>query len=313
MKLSIIIPAYNVEQYIEKCLVSCIDQDIPQSDYEIIVVNDGSPDGSLAIAERVAATATNITVVSQENGGLSAARNKGLSLAKGEYVWFIDSDDWIEKNCLAELTALMNGTDVIHIGHNLVYSSHIVTQTPKELNPGESIIRRGFLRPAQFYIMRREFLKSNNLNFKEGIYHEDTEFTPRMLYICKSIYIHKVNIYYYLQRENSIMSTPNPKRGFDLLIVAESLYKFRNDVVSKEYHKYFNKLIASCINASLNIISQSSSEKKKQWTCEIKKHKHLFKAMLGCNKLKYKLQGATFLATPARCIISVYKLMTITK
>lgn len=313
MKLSIIIPAYNVEQYIEKCLTSCIEQDIPQSDYEIIVVNDGSPDGSLAVAERVAATATNITVVSQENGGLSAARNKGLSLAKGEYIWFIDSDDWIEKNCLAALTAQLDGTDVIHIGHCLSYSSHTIVNTPKEIAQGESIIKRGFLRPAPFYIMRLEFLKSNDLNFKEGIYHEDTEFTPRMLYLCKSLKVHQHSIYYYLQRENSITTTVNPKRGFDLLIVAESLYKFRNDVVTEEYHKYFNKLIASCINASLNVISKSSREKKKQWTCEIKKHKHLFKAMLGCNKLKYKFQGAAFLATPARCIISVYKLMTITK
>ena len=98
MKISLIIPVYNVEQYLEKCLLSCLDQDLPQSDYEIIVVNDGSPDGSLAIAERIAATATNITVVSQENGGLSAARNTGLEIAKGKYVWFIDSDDTIKKN-----------------------------------------------------------------------------------------------------------------------------------------------------------------------------------------------------------------------
>ncbi|MBR2458402.1 MAG: glycosyltransferase [Bacteroidaceae bacterium] len=313
MKLSIIIPVYKVEQYIEKCLVSCLEQDIPHTDYEIIVVNDGSPDKSLQIAEDIASKVVNMCIISQPNGGLSVARNAGLKVAKGEYVWFIDSDDWIEKNCLAALIAQMDGTDVIHIGHCLSYSSHTIVCIPKEIAQGESIIKRGFLRPAPFYIMRLEFLKSNDLNFKEGIYHEDTEFTPRMLYLCKSLKVHQHSVYYYLQRENSITSTVNPKRGFDLLIVAESLYKFRNDVVSIEYHKYFNKLIASCINASLNVISKSSREKKKQWTCEIKKRKHLFKAMLGCNKLKYKLQGAAFLATPARCIISVYKLMTITK
>ena len=99
MKLSIIIPMYNVEPYIEKCLLSCLNQNIPHADYEIIVVNDGSPDGSLGIARRIASTVDNMLIVSQENGGLSAARNKGLSYAKGEYVWFVDSDDWIEENC----------------------------------------------------------------------------------------------------------------------------------------------------------------------------------------------------------------------
>lgn len=96
VKLSIIIPVYNVELYIEKCLQSCLSQDIPYDEYEIIVVNDGSPDGSLAIAESIAKTTTNMTIISQKNGGLSAARNTGMSVAKGEYIWFVDSDDWIE-------------------------------------------------------------------------------------------------------------------------------------------------------------------------------------------------------------------------
>ena len=96
MILSIIIPVYKVELYLEKCLYSCLNQDIPREDYEIIVVNDGSPDKSLQIAERIAAIETNIVVISQENGGLSVARNTGLLRAKGKYVWFVDSDDWIE-------------------------------------------------------------------------------------------------------------------------------------------------------------------------------------------------------------------------
>lgn len=313
MKLSIIIPVYNVEQYIEKCLTSCLEQDIPQSDYEIIVVNDGSPDGSLAIAERIAATATNITVISQPNGGLSAARNAGLKAAKGEYIWFVDSDDWIEENCLKGLTESFCDNDIIKIGHSLIYTDRIDTNVPKSANSGKELIKRGFLRPAPFYIMRLSFLKEHSLSFTVGIYHEDTEFTPRMLYLCKKFAVYPKTLYNYLQRENSIMSTPNPKRGFDLLVVAESLYKFRNEVTAKEYHKYFNDLVASCINASLNVISKSSREKKKQWTGEIKKYRHLFKAMLCCNKLRYKIQGAIFLATPPCCIIAIYKLMSFTK
>ena len=98
MILSIIIPVYNVEKYVEKCIRSCENQDIPKENYEVIVVNDGSPDGSLAIVERLANEFSNIKVINQENKGLSMARNTGLEAAKGEYVWFVDSDDWIEEN-----------------------------------------------------------------------------------------------------------------------------------------------------------------------------------------------------------------------
>lgn len=89
LKLSIIIPVYNVAPYVEKCLRSCAEQDIPSEDYEIIVINDGTPDNSLEIVERVAKDYPNIIIHSQDNAELSAARNKGLSLAKAKYVWFV--------------------------------------------------------------------------------------------------------------------------------------------------------------------------------------------------------------------------------
>ena len=106
MKLSIIIPVYNVEQYLKTCLDSVLHQNIAISEYEVIVVNDSSPDGSLAIAEEYARKNSNIKIVTRPNGGLSAARNTGLEHALGEYVWFVDSDDWIEENCLSRLLSI---------------------------------------------------------------------------------------------------------------------------------------------------------------------------------------------------------------
>lgn len=100
MKLSIIIPTYNVQDYLERCISSCLNQNIDINSYEIIVVNDGSQDKSLSIAQKLAAVYNNISIISQSNAGLSAARNKGLSLAQGEYVWFIDADDAIKTNSL---------------------------------------------------------------------------------------------------------------------------------------------------------------------------------------------------------------------
>lgn len=309
MKLSIIIPAYNVEQYIEKCLTSCLEQDIPQSDYEIIVVNDGSPDNSLAVAERVAATATNITVVSQENGGLSAARNKGLSLAKGEYIWFIDSDDWIEKNCLSSLTRLMDGADFIVIGSKKIWTDRQELCYPQNADSGKELLRKGIQQPAPFYIMKREFLKTNDLKFKQGIYHEDMEFTPRMVYLADKIHTIKDCVYCYWQRENSITTTPNPKRAFDLLEVTDSLFRFKNEYVMPELQYVYDNIISLGLNNALSIISQSSKEKQKEWLNALKEHKHIIKELTMSTKPKYKMQGYIYRITPINWSISIYKLM----
>ena len=312
MKLSIIIPVFNVERYVEKCLRSCLAQDIPYSDYEIIVVNDGSIDGSLTVVERIAKSATNITVISQENRGLSAARNTGLQAAKGEFVWFVDSDDWIEKNCLKGLTDSFGDNDVIKIGHSLVYFDKIITHIPKAVETGKELIMRDFLRPAPFYIMRLGFLKEHSLSFTVGIYHEDTEFTPRMLYLCKNLAVYPHSLYKYLQRENSITTTVNPKRAFDLLKVAQSLFNF-NKSVSNDCKPYFNDLVARCINSSLTIITKTEKDSKKKWIETIKNHKHLLNAMRKSSKTKYKVQGSMFLCCPACCVIGLYKLMSIAK
>lgn len=105
MKLSIIVPIYGVEQYLRKCVDSLLAQDLPSSEYEIILVDDGSPDGCPAICDQYAAEHDNIRVIHRENGGLSAARNSGIEVAQGEYIMFVDSDDYIEPNVLGGLMA----------------------------------------------------------------------------------------------------------------------------------------------------------------------------------------------------------------
>lgn len=106
MFLSMIIPVYNTEKYLAECLDSCLAQDFPYDDYEIICVNDGSKDGSLDILRSYEARYPNIIVIDQPNGGVSAARNAGLDAARGDYIWFIDADDFIQESVLAEIKAL---------------------------------------------------------------------------------------------------------------------------------------------------------------------------------------------------------------
>ncbi|MFK1669245.1 glycosyltransferase family 2 protein [Bacteroides fragilis] len=111
--LSIVIPVYNVELYIERCLLSCLNQDLSISQYEIILIDDGSPDSSIDKISKWL-DRKNITLLTQPNSGLSVARNNGLLHAKGKYVWFVDSDDWILENCLQEIAGYMvAGIDII--------------------------------------------------------------------------------------------------------------------------------------------------------------------------------------------------------
>ena len=130
MKLSIVIPMYGVEKYIEKCLMSCINQDVNLGqDYEIICINAGSKDKSAEIAKQIAVDYEGVQVIDQENGGLSVARNNGLRMAKGDYVWFVDSDDWIEENCISSIIkALSSFPDMLTIQCNLVSEDSNILQ-----------------------------------------------------------------------------------------------------------------------------------------------------------------------------------------
>lgn len=101
--LSMILPAYNVEKYIENCIESCEKQDIPHERYEILVVNDGSTDGTLDVVRTLSAKYSNIKILNQQNQGVSVARNNGFNEARGKYIWFIDPDDEISTNCLSAL------------------------------------------------------------------------------------------------------------------------------------------------------------------------------------------------------------------
>lgn len=103
MFLSFIVPVYNTEAYIGECLQSLLEQDLPKEAYEIICVNDGSRDGSLAVLQQFAQEYPNVVVIDKENGGVATARNAGLAAAVGDYIWFVDSDDFIKKNILGRL------------------------------------------------------------------------------------------------------------------------------------------------------------------------------------------------------------------
>lgn len=313
LRLSIIVPVYNVEQYIKKCLISCLDQDLDKSEYEIIVVDDGSKDKSAEIVKDIAQNTSNIILIHQKNGGLSSARNTGLAMAKGEYVWFVDSDDWIKSNCLKYLTNTVckNDLDVLCFG---VDYYHTPTHIDSSMSPttqdgvvmsGEDFITKVHMIPAAWVALyRRKFLICNNLRFLEGILHEDQEFTPRAYCLAHRImYVHR-HEYVYLQRQGSIMkSNRNAQRCLDLLTIADSLYAFtmrylqKNSAARASMFQRINFIFCqSLIYYNKKILSLSDYEKKPYYP--------LFTQGLPCKlAFKYKLANISL-----KLYLIIYKL-----
>ena len=226
-KLSIIVPIYNVEQYLRKCVDNLLQQDY--DNYEIILVDDGSPDGCPQMCDNYAAEHHNIRVVHRENGGLSAARNSGIEVAKGEYIMFVDSDDYIEPNVLGKLMEQVEREklDVLHFDYQNVRlvkdegvnglmceRKYEVFQPYKFPHPvekrtdvvsGEHYLneRMGYGCYAWQFVINREVTGA----FTPGIHFEDTEWLPRMMLAAKRVNSTTRKVYNYFWREGSITLT----------------------------------------------------------------------------------------------------------
>lgn len=236
MKFSIIIPVYNVEKYLRECLDSVLNQTF--ADWNAICVNDGSTDGSAAILEEYGNKDNRFRIISQPNGGLSAARNTGLKAATGEYVLFLDSDDWIEDNALEILSNDLDDEDM------LCFSGRRYFERKGLYHDADMLKERSYVSGMDYYnenalqsrdfafvcvvlrAYRRTFLIENCLWFKEGIYHEDNLFTPIACYYAKKVRQVSDCLYDYRVRANSITTTGNVKRLRDLTGTANSLASF---------------------------------------------------------------------------------------
>ncbi|MDR2979037.1 MAG: glycosyltransferase [Bacteroidales bacterium] len=309
MKLSIIIPVFNVEQYVKKCLLSVTTQDISRDNCEIIVVNDGSTDNSLALAEQIAADQNNMTVVSQENRGLSAARNRGLSLAKGDYVWFVDSDDWIGEDCLRKIIPLLNeNIDCLTFKYNeyIDTARNRVMGLPfKGCQSGIELMRMYKIStPVPFTIFRKSLFSNHNLSFHEGIYHEDSELVPKLYYYAQtSVFLDEV-CYYYFQREGSIMSSFSLKKALDILLVNENLISFAGNMIeNKSERSIFYYRIGLNVNTLLSRLNQLSENEWKQISSILLKKRDMFVTMIRSRKIKYKWEGLSFLLAPKATLL----------
>lgn len=265
MKLSIIIPVYNVEDYLVKCLNSCVLQNVDKSEYEIIVVNDGSKDNCANIIAHYDWKGCNHIVITQKNQGLSMARNNGVKVAQGDYVWFVDSDDWISKNSLQLLLPLLDSnTDIIcQRAYYKNYGEKIVLAEKKGFyESGQEMLQNDYDVMAVLYIYKREFFNNLGFAFEPNIYHEDTQFTPRAVYLSRKIKCINTPIYHYLQRGGSIMSLHNPKKVYDQIKILKDLFAFCNERVRKDERKGWIGHLMSGLILNILLLAKQIDDKK---------------------------------------------------
>ena len=218
IKLSIIVPIYGVEQYLRKCVDSLLAQDLPSSEYEIILVDDESPDACPKICNEYAIAHENIRVIHQENGGLSAARNSGIEIAQGDYLMFVDSDDYIEpidfRNVNEKYEEFHPNKDPkrdVDLSESVVDGETFLNE---RLGPGcyacQFILRRDLIINNYTSNIKHNTSEKSCCLFTEGIYFEDTDWTPRMLLRASRVASTPMVVYNYLWRTGSITLPTDP-------------------------------------------------------------------------------------------------------
>ncbi len=316
IKVSVIIPIYNVEKYIEQCMESVVNQTL--KDIEIIIVNDGTKDNSMKIIEKYLSD-SRVIVINKENGGLSSARNTGLKIANGEYIYFIDSDDFIELTMLEELYNNSEKADIVF--------SDIIFYDDKTKSKKYSEIKLSFekkLDKGSYFldtipivvwnkIYRNEYLKKLGLTFIEGIIYEDNDFTVKAVFQANKVkYVKNFHYYYRINRDGSIMANSKKwkeekknKEGNLLKInsqkaVIEDIEKFYQELekIINSYEKIILKLfeldyIVELLEISKDSYSLSEAVKKfekilkENWNLLSLKEKKAIKIKL--NKVLNKL------------------------
>lgn len=236
-KVSVIIPVYKVEKYLKRCIESVVNQSY--KNIEIILVNDGSPDKCGEICDAYAKIDSRIKVIHKENGGLSSARNAGLDIASGEYIMFVDSDDWIEEDSLEKLDKYMDMSyDIINFKFRFAKGKTKNIELNDKLKDSYecdllSYIDKLFLGELDFFIWNKLYKKNlfDKVRFPEGRNYEDLATIYKLYFKAKNIIVTDYTLYYYwLGNSNSITSNSTIKNMTDYLLSAKEIYE-----VNKNY------------------------------------------------------------------------------
>ena len=265
-KVSVIVPIYNVEKYLEKCINSLLSQTL--EDIQIILVNDGSKDNSGNIAKEYEKNNKDrVIYVEKENGGLSDARNYGLKYANGDFIAFLDSDDYIEKNAYEEMynKAIEENADYVECDFIWEFPNKIRVDKQYPYKNKKEML--SFVRVIAWNkLIKRQLITDNNLEFPKGLRYEDVEFTYKLIpFVNKFAYVNKPFIHY-VQREGSIANVQN-ERTAEIFTVLDNVIEFykKNNIYEKyrdelEYN-YARYLLCSSLKRMCKIKDKTIREK----------------------------------------------------
>ena len=240
-KLSIIVPIYNVEKYLPRCIESILNQTFRE--FELILINDGSTDNCKEICEKYKKIDSRIIVVNKKNGGVSSARNFGIDISRGEYIGFVDPDDFIDANMYEILfnTANSYNSDMVICDYYKVSeydikkyeeiqlnNKGIIVENINNIDAIERILTVGekFIVPWNKIYKRRLF---ENLRYNEGMIYEDEFLAYRILYRCNKVSIINSSLYYYVQRKGSIVNSTFSSKKFDKVYAIKDRVDFLKD------------------------------------------------------------------------------------
>lgn len=266
-RISLIVPVYKTEEYLHRCVDSVLAQAF--TDFELLLIDDGSPDCCGAICDEYAQKDSRVRVFHKDNGGLSAARNTGIDKALGEYVYFLDSDDYIPENCLGSLVEALKERDYdIVIGNYTVFGSDYefapLRLGNKEINCNkdifESYIAGDWYMMAWNKLCKLSFIKQHSLYFKEGIIHEDNLWSFQYACLAGSLKSVDISTYNYCIRESSIMtSSKKIESQRCLLLILRCMIEFTraHGIINTNCDDYFKKTYIIVKNNMISWITQN--------------------------------------------------------
>ncbi len=291
IKLSIIVPIYNVEAYLEKCVKSLCSQELDFA--EILLIDDGSTDNCPNIADMLAQRYKNVSVFHKDNGGLGDARNFGVEKAKGKFVMFIDSDDYVDDGISEVEQYLEDGLDAILMGYKAEYLKEIKLIKNDEIilcDNDETIIENVIKvctnrNSAIIKIVNREFLLKHNLKFNKG-FAEDFDYSGRLYMYLSNVLVTTMNFYHYVaERESSIMNTYQKQRFYDVIDHSKRIFaELEKANISQERKDRIKEFVG------FNVIRNFANAKK----LEKKNKKEIYK-LLKQNKNLYAKQKPLFM------------------
>lgn len=280
-KISVIVPIYKVEDYLHRCVDSIINQ--TYTNLEIILVDDGSPDNCPIICDEYAKKDSRIKVIHKKNGGLSDARNAGLEIATGEYIGFVDSDDWIHKDMysilyneikkefcdIVECNAIKTKNQINDI--DFEYEYKIFSYTSEKAM--EALILETVIQQTVWNkLYKREVVK--NILFEQGKVHEDEFWTYQVISNCNNLIHIDLDLYYYFQRDDSIMGNNYSLKRLDAIEGRYNRYLF----ICNNYPKLSNKAKLNLFYISIYYLQQSMRiSKSKEYKTSYKFIKNMIK------------------------------------